>query len=241
MEVFFHVLSLIAKEDSEMAEEAAHLLDALRDNADSVLFSVKARMQRSLEENDFATASALADYCSAIKSFLESIPDLEIQKPITSVKPAATSIRTKKPKADPVRESLRVDSSEPHALSEKYQNKKITGYSFQGEYVEVSSWQDAQMKLLLELLRRHPNQFDTVLTDSRLRGKTRAYFTKKAAFTNGGQQENSLIPGTEIYVHSKASSDQLAIRFRNLLEVFGYSQDDMKIYLRADYSPLHEK
>jgi len=113
------------------------------------------------------------------------------------------------------------------AISGDFARKKISAFHFKGHRYEVNSWR----RLLLELCRiintEHRDDFDKVLT---LSGTKRPYFTRdKDRF-----KRTLEIPKTDIFVQISLNANAIVKLCRRLIELFGYSDNDLKIELKVE-------
>jgi len=108
----------------------------------------------------------------------------------------------------------------PIAMS--YTGKSISAFYFRDTKYEVRSWKDLLIQLVNLLYTSHSRDFEKVLT---LKGRKRPYFTHNVNELRAPQK----ISGTNIFVETNLSANNIVKICFDLLAVFGYSQRDLKI------------
>lgn len=103
-----------------------------------------------------------------------------------------------------------------------YTYTRPIAFVFQGYRHPVSSFKDILVGLCSLLYKAHSSDYDRVLS---LRGRKRVYFSRDfRAMTSPAE-----IPGAGIYVETNLSANNTLERCTELLEMFGYSRDDLKV------------
>jgi hypothetical protein len=107
-------------------------------------------------------------------------------------------------------------------LSEKYTGKTLSSFSFRGKKHNVNYWIEILISLCNILASERSKDFDKVLE---LIGRKRPYFT----FSPNELRTSQRIEGTNIYVETNLSSNQIVKISLNMISLFGYSADDLQI------------
>ena len=110
----------------------------------------------------------------------------------------------------------------PQAIHESYTGKSVSSFSFQGSRYEVRAWKGLLMGLCGILYAAHPAEFERV---SEIRGRKRPYFTRNASELRIPER----FQNTNIFVETNLSADQIVKICFAMLDVFGYSRDDLRI------------
>jgi hypothetical protein len=111
---------------------------------------------------------------------------------------------------------------EPTEKTNNYKGKSITAFTFNGTKHEVKRWKDLLIKICYEIQSKHPRIFDKVLV---LSGNKRAYFSHYADELKYPYK----IEGTDIYVETNFSSDQVMKVIVNMLNLFGYTPESLEL------------
>ena len=113
-------------------------------------------------------------------------------------------------------------SDERRASEPRYLNRKIRGFSLNGNHQEVSTFKDLLMSVIRYCEAKHPVDFERVLT---LRGTKRPYFSRDPQ----DLRSPAFIGRSGIYVEANLSADDIVKRCREVLEVSGEDPRSLKI------------
>ena len=105
-----------------------------------------------------------------------------------------------------------------------YTGKHIKSLIFKGKRYSVKNWKDAWLKMCELMLFAHRSEFDKVLT---LRGRKRPYFSRHS----GDLREPVKIKGTNIYVETNLSANNIVSLLEKIIQLFGYSVADIAFEL----------
>lgn len=103
-----------------------------------------------------------------------------------------------------------------------YTGKSISSFYFRGAKYQVRSWKDLLIKLCEIINSSHRNDFEKTL---KVVGRKRPYFTRSANELRAPQKVN----GTNIYVETNLSANNIVKICIDMLAVFGYSEAELKI------------
>jgi len=106
-----------------------------------------------------------------------------------------------------------------------FTGKKIISFSFQNNSYPVKNWRGLLESISQVIQNKHTSEFDKVLS---LKGRKRYYFSRNA---------NDLrlplkIKGTDIYYESNLSANSIVKLCNELLNIFGYDTDSVKINMQ---------
>lgn len=105
---------------------------------------------------------------------------------------------------------------------EKVIGKHITAFYLNGTKYSVSTWKELLMKLLDILYSKHNQDFNKILN---IPGRKRQYFSYDSQTLDTAQKFDD----TNIYFETKLGSDAIIRLCRDVVQLFGYSGDDLKI------------
>jgi hypothetical protein len=114
------------------------------------------------------------------------------------------------------------DKKDKIKLSDNYSGKSVSSFTFRGKRHNVKYWIEVLLSLCNIFASERSIKFDKVLD---LVGRKRPYFTYNPDELRTSQK----IGNTNIYVETNLSSNQIVKISINLLNLFGYSSDDLKI------------
>lgn len=105
---------------------------------------------------------------------------------------------------------------------DKVAGKRITAFYLNGTKYPVSTWKELLMKLLEILYSKHNQDFNKILN---IPGRKRQYFSYDSQTLDTAQKFGD----TNIYFETKLGSDAIIRLCRDVVQLFGYSGDDLKI------------
>ena len=100
--------------------------------------------------------------------------------------------------------------------------KSISSFAFKGTRYEVKSWKDMLIRVCTIMVDIHRDQFEKVLS---LRGYKNPHFTKNP----NDLSSPAKIDGTDIYAETKFNATDIVKQSRNILSLFGYTENDLSI------------
>jgi len=123
------------------------------------------------------------------------------------------------------KEQFLISPAQPNAPNQaigNYSGKSISSFYFRGTQYRVRFWKDLLIRLCEILNTLHETEFDKILS---LRGRKWQYFSRN---------ENELlkprkIAKTDIFVETNFSSNSIVKLCYDVLDIFGYSGNDLRI------------
>jgi len=106
-----------------------------------------------------------------------------------------------------------------------YINKMVQSIEFLGKTYHPRNWKEVLVVVSEEMYRRHAADFDRCLV---LRGSKMAYFSLNS--NELSQPVN--ISSSKYFVETKLNSNSIARRSHDLMALFGYKEDDLKIVVK---------
>ena len=134
-------------------------------------------------------------------------------------------------------DAYRVDETVPYSLASVLTNKKPSAFSLYGQKYAVDSWKQMLLQTCALLNRMNPMLFASFESDPDLTGRKRPYFSRDGA----GLDTPAKIPDADLYVETHVSARYLKKMISNLLGKYGIPGEEYLIYLKKDFSPLHEE
>jgi len=133
-----------------------------------------------------------------------------------------------------------VDRAEPHALTEHFKYKRICGFRFSGKEYAVRSWKEALLRVCSMLQKEDPRLFAMMTEDPDFKGKRVDVFSHHLVKDKRGRARNQKLGNTDFYVLTNSSAETIARQIKMLLDHFGYDPSKFIVFLRADYTTLHQ-
>lgn len=103
-----------------------------------------------------------------------------------------------------------------------FTGKKISSYTFNGKEFEVKYWIYILMEIANLMAKLHENEFDKALS---LKGRKRPYFTRNETDLRSPWR----VEGTDIYMEVNMNANTIVRVSKNLIALFGYKDEDLKI------------
>lgn len=105
---------------------------------------------------------------------------------------------------------------------DKVAGKFISAFYLSGTKYAVSTWKELLVKLLETLYSKHNQDFNKILS---IPGRKRQYFSYDSQTLDVAQKFGN----TNIYFETKLGSDAIMRLCRDIIQLFGYSENDFKI------------
>lgn len=134
-------------------------------------------------------------------------------------------------------DAYRVDETVPYSLASVLTNKKPSAFSLYGQKYSVDSWKQMLLTTCAVLNRMNPMLFASFEADPDLQGRKRPYFSRDGADLDTPAK----IPDADLYVETHVSARYLKKMIINLLGKFAIPEEEYLIYLKKDFTSLHEE
>lgn len=133
----------------------------------------------------------------------------------------------------------KVDESEPHTLSENFTYKRPCAFSFDGATYPVKDWKQLLLMFCEIIYNRNHSLFRGVVLSEDMQGKSRTYFTRNKETAKSMMVDGRLIGGS-IYVETNQNANGICSIIKSILNKYNLPSTLFLIYLKADYTPLHQ-
>lgn len=133
-------------------------------------------------------------------------------------------------------DSLRVDQNIPYTLYDDYTHKRPAGFEVFGARYDAKDWKDVLVTTCEVLSARDQEKFCSFLNDKTMQGRKVPYFSRSSE----GLRAPRKILGTDVYVMTNMSANQVRNVVERMLRKYGVKINDYKLYLKADYTARHE-
>ena len=133
----------------------------------------------------------------------------------------------------------KVDESEPHTLSENFTYKRPCAFSFDGATYPVRDWKRLLVLFCEIMYNRNHSVFTGIVLSDNMQGKSRIYFTRDKETAKFTMVDGRLI-GNGIYVETNQNANGVCSIIKSILKRYNLPVTLFLIYLKADYTPLHQ-
>ncbi len=106
--------------------------------------------------------------------------------------------------------------------SNLYKNRTITWFELEGKRYRVKTWKEMLMTICSLILRKQQDNLSRTL---QLRGRKRPYFSR----TGNELRVPERVADSSVFVETNLSADQIVVISRQVLSLYGYSNDDLLI------------
>ena len=132
-------------------------------------------------------------------------------------------------------EEYAVDNTKAYNLSTNFRHKRPHAISIKNDYISITTWREMLMKTAEYLYNLNPKIFKSFLND------TTMSWGNKFNFSKDSNKLRSPAPVANSGIFVETAKDSIAVRqlVIKMLEKFDIDTSDYKVYLRADYTPLH--
>ena len=229
---FEHVVDYILREEPECADDLVYALELVKSCFEGTENKIKENMSESLAKSKFAEIREQSIYCEEIDALISDI-DSQINYMIQFQKKEPSEPLDPKPPID--YEQYTTDRMVPHVLGEDFEHKRPCAFKFRGRMVQVASWQDIIVQICGILAELDPDKMHKLTEAESMQGRKLKYITETPTL-----RKTKRIPGTDLYVWINNSANVLMNTVQRIFKEYGISDDEIVIFLRADYTPLHE-
>jgi len=129
-----------------------------------------------------------------------------------------------------------VDSTVPYSLMDDLTHKRPAAFSLRGTRIEAGDWKYIFVQTCETLATIDKDIFNKFVSDKNMQGRKVAYFSKDPT----GMRKAEIIKGTGIYVTTNLSANSIRNIIQKMLRKYSIPLNEYKIYLKADYTALHE-
>ncbi len=221
------------------AMELQECIDLLNQCISGSIESIKTSFNAAIDCRDTEKLSILTGYLSIIDGVQNRLDEysnkLQIDDDLEGqiVEQAMSESEEKKL---PDYGSLRVDEKIPHNLYDDYTHKRPSGFELFGQRYDAKEWKDVLVQTCEILSSKDISKFQGFVADKTMQGRKVHYFCQDMKSIRAPRR----ITGTDIYVMTNMSANQIRNIIEKMLRKYSIKIHEFKIYLKADYTSLHE-
>ena len=241
-DVFAHVISYIVKEEPESADDLLYAFELVKSRYEDTERKIRNSIHLSVDSGDYNTLREQTAYCEEIQVLISEV-DAYLDVIVNNL-PAGRQENTAEGSSSeqPVeRERIdyglyATDRMEEHSLTENFEHTRPCAFSFMGNVHNANSWQDILVQVCGLLAEMDLEKMKSLTTAESMQGRKLKYITYQAV-----PRKTKRIPGTDLHVWINNSANTIAQLIVRLLKEYDMNENVVKVYLRADYSPLHQE
>lgn len=236
-EVENKLMDFLQKEVPSNASDLNNSINSTLEIIDRTRAAIMGRMNklaRSGRHNDARRFFDADEQLMNIENYLKEFIS-DIQTGISQEQSEINNTVNKTVVGRPDYASYKVDETEPHNLDEDFLNKKPVGFILDGKKYSVRNWNRLLVMVCEILSQKDYKLFQSFPDDESMQGRTRRYFSRSPM-----KYSCKKIGGTNIYVLTNNNGNGSCSIVARMLEKYNIPTTSMEIFLRADYTPLHE-
>ena len=129
------------------------------------------------------------------------------------------------------------DHTTAHTLFENFTYKRPHAFEMNNQTVNVKDWKDILIETCNMLTSINKDLIANYPNDPKFNGKKNSYFSDKPGTMRSPRKISSL----DLFVETNFSANHIRNMIIKMLNHYRIPLADYKIYLRADYTPLHKQ
>ncbi|WP_206813129.1 hypothetical protein [Paradesulfitobacterium ferrireducens] len=233
------LITFLKKEFPNDALEIQECIELLNQCIGGSRESIKSAFNQAIDKKNYDKIPLLTDFLATIDSIqyqLDEYSDMlqideEVEESIVE-----KEISESKEKLIPDYNSLRVDQNIPHTLYDVYTHKRPAGFELFGQRYDAKEWKDVFVQTCEVLASKDLSLFRSFVEDKTMQGRKVPYFCIDTKVIRAPRK----IKGTDVHVMTNMSANQIRNVIERMLRKYNIRISDYKIYLKADYTSLHE-
>lgn len=231
------IIEFLLKETPAHAKEICSDIGLLLSSIENTQSAIEG-MMASIDKSDYAKIGEYYSMSKEVGKLKEKLSEIEkcfgLEKDISQEDEEELKDLVGIERKD--YEACRVDETVAHGLFENFTHKRPVAFSLEGQRYSARDWKQV-LRIICELLNQKDSAiFDSFPRDKNMLGSTRTYF----AYTDDRMYNGKRISGSNVYVETNHNANGICSIIVNMLEKYNIPVTSVQIYLRSDYTPLHE-
>lgn len=213
-------------------------LELLSESINSTFADIQKASDSAYTKRDFHRINHLANIAEQTFQIQDQVNQLVEQLDIDSDKVTTSDNSDEKNEIRQLPDYSKyvVDKNIPHNLYEDFTNKCPAAFSLYGEKIIAEHWKDVFLLTCETLAKNNNCEFEKAAMDKIMQGRKIDYFSS----TGEHMRKPVKLKSANIYVETNLSANQIRNIVAKLLRLCNLSITDYNIFLRADYTSLHE-
>lgn len=251
-EQFLEIYKYLNSYDAKSAGNIYYGLELFLNSFDDSLVSLNNKISVLAEAGEYSSIGEVSKICEKIKKIQNEInglinnmtlSDMEnnnSEKDNTEITVNTVSVISENSPEVTIRTSKTdynkylVDTNEVHYLNENFENKRPCAYMFKEKRYLANTWREMLISVCVRLSKENYSLFQSFINNPNFKSAKRSYFSLNHIYG-----ENDKIPETNIYIRRNINSNTITNIIKKMLIEFNINPSTFYIYLRADYSDLH--
>ncbi|WP_461569953.1 hypothetical protein [Thermincola ferriacetica] len=229
------LIKVLKSELPEKAIDIGEALELLLDTLKITRIDIGTKLQQANYCKDFTLLGQLVAVSQEIAAFESKIQDFRNLFELDLIQ-YNIETEAEKEKSIPEYDKYRVDTNIEFTLYEDFTHKRPFAFKIEGQKVTVNTWQEMLIKTVEILFKKDRAKMESFATDEEMNGRKMKYFSLQ---NKANMRKPVKISDVEFYVETNRSANSIRNSIIKMLQRYGLKITDFKIYLRADYSDLH--
>ena len=229
------IAGIIKNKLPSRAIDIGEALDLVVDTLNSTRLDIGKELVQANADKDFSLLNQLAKISREMTEYETKIQEIRNLLELDFI-PNVIKDEIEDERTLPDYDKYRVDSNIEYTLYENLTNKRPCAFSIEGHKIQVSTWQEMLLKTVEFLYSKDSGKMKSFVSDEAMNGRKVHYFSLSPQET---MRKPMKIANAEFYVETNRSANSIRNGVVNMLERYGIKVANFKIYLRADYSELH--
>lgn len=234
------MIAYIKKEFPKDSIEIKECLSLLSETIDSTITDIKKASDNAYENRSWEKAEKLLQMAKSINevenSIYKHIEDLELEDSVEEKVVVQQENEQLEDNKLPNYSDYAVDENIPHKLLESFTYKCPAAFSIFGTKIKARQWKDVLLSTCEIFAKKDPEKFLEIAADKTMQGRKIDYFSTKTDKI----RKPVKLKAVNIYVGTNLSSNQIRETILKILKKYNVGIEDYNIFLRADYTALHE-
>jgi hypothetical protein len=225
------LVSIIKDDFPEQAIDLTDCLDLALITLDATVVEIQSRISAAIQSRDFSRVKDLTNLAETINRL-----EVEMAEIKQNLEPDEMEVQPEDSKSVNY-EEYKVDSKIPHTLYEDFSHKRPHAIEFNNKRIEVKTWLEVLLETCNVLISKDQDLFHKLSNDPKMKGKKSAYLTEDPNLL----RKPVKLKNTTLYIESNLSANSIRNLIVKMLQKYGIKASEFLIYLRADYSRLHQE
>ena len=227
--------TVIKNKMPDKAIDIGEALDLLLDTLHSTRLDIGVKLQQANNCKDFTLLEKLAAVSQEITSYEVRLQNFRNLFEL-DVMPDVEEIESEKEKILLNYDQYRVDTNIEYTLYENLTNKRPYAFQIEENKALVNTWQEMLIKTVELLFDKDSDKMKSFAADEEMNGRKVRYFSLS---NQANMRKPVKITNAEFFVETNRNANSIRNSIISMLQRYEVKITDFKIFLRADYSELH--
>ncbi len=234
-----HIIDFFKSEFPKDALDIKDCIELLSQCLTGTLSSIKSDVNTSMENHNYEKLENLTQLLKTIDPIQIILNDYadKLQLEEETENELLEDDQNRIEKSDSIDyDAYRIDSQIPYPLYGNFTHKRPSAFQLFEKQYPANNWAEIFVKTCEILSQRDYKKFNSFVKDKTMQGKKVQYFSKDPKEIRAAKA----IPGTDVYIMTNMSANQIRDTIIKMLQKYNIDIQDYVLYLRADYTLLHE-